>query len=224
MDAIEIYIDKRTECSRLGAWLQVLDAYTNQNPVYAYIVFLYFHKSASDEEQVAFLKKIIRYCYFKGSTMSVKFEIYNIIYRVASGQIVDDYLVNKVDDWMWNYPGRLRKGLTLLAFYLKYPSLPAVQNYRVDKIIKTKDQLRLPSDWGVSKDHEVFDSLGNSIVLDMPQRSTPVYIRYQSYSNSSLEEVRNLKVDSDGFSFAQYNARMKQISSILINFFVKGIG
>lgn len=224
LDAIEIYIDKRTECSRLGAWLQVLDAYTNQNPVYAYIVFLYFHKSPSDEEQVAFLKKIIRYCYFKGSTMSVKFEIYNIIYKVASGQIVDDYLVNKVDDWMWNYPGRLRKGLTLLAFYLKYPSLPAVQNYRVDKIIKAKDQLRLPSDWGVSKDHEVFDSLGNSIVLDMPQRSTPVYIRYQSYSNSSLEEVRNLKVDSDGFSFAQYNARMKQISSVLINFFVKGIG
>lgn len=224
LDAIEIYVDKRTESSRLGAWLQILDAYTNQNPVYAFIVYLYFHKSASDDELIKFLKKIIRYCYYKGSTMSVKFEIYNIIYKVASGQRIDDYLVKSIDSWMWNNPGRLRKGLTLLAFYLKYPSLPAVLNYRVDKIIKSIDKVNLPSDWGLSESAEEFDSLGNSIVLDMPQRSTPVFQRYQSYSKSSLDEVKKLKVSSFGFTYSQYDERIKQISSVLTDFFVNGIG
>ena len=81
LDAIEVYYYKRAEPTRLGAWLQVLDAYTNQNPVYALIVFLYFHKDTTDDALIEFLKKVLRYCYYRGSTMSVKFEIYNIIYK-----------------------------------------------------------------------------------------------------------------------------------------------
>lgn len=57
LDAIEVYYYKRTEPTRLGAWLQVLDAYTNQNPVYALIVFLYFHKEANEDDLIEFLKK-----------------------------------------------------------------------------------------------------------------------------------------------------------------------
>lgn len=225
LDAIEIYKNKSTENTRLAAWIQILDAYTNQNPVYAFVVYLYFHKTSSDEDLICFLKKVLRYCYYKGSTMSVKFEIYNIIYKVASNQSIDDYLVKNIEDWMWNNPGRLRKGLTLLTFYLKYPELSAVQNYRVDKIIKSVDMIKLPFDWSISGKSEEFDSLGNSIVLDMPQRSTPVVQRYNSYSNSKLEEVRNLlKGNKEGFTYCLYNERIERISAILKDFFVKGIG
>lgn len=224
LDAIEIYYDKKAGNTRLAAWLQILDAYTNQNPVYAFIVYLYFHKSASDDELVSFLIKVLRYCYHRGSTMSVKFEIYNIIYQVATGQDVDDYLVNDVEEWMWESPGRLRKGLTLLAFYLRNPLQTAVQNYKVDKIIKTIDLESLPDDWKKSQQGGEFDSLGNSIVLDLPQRSTPIIQRFKSYEKSELVEVRELLKNRDNFSYSQYLDRQKKISTILKTFFIEGIG
>ena len=224
LDAIELYYYKRTEVSRLGAWLQVLDAYTNQNPVYAFIVYLFFHVNASDEELISFLKKILRYCYYRGSTMSVKFEIYNIIYRVASNQHVDDYLSKSVDSCMWNSPGRLRKGLSLMAFYLKYPEQYAVRNYKVDKIIKPIDMARIDPSWPKKSIDVDLNSLGNSIVLDMPQRNTPVYQRFLSYSSSELVEVTSLCITPEGFKYKQFFNRTKEISNLLENFFVKGLG
>ena len=65
LDAIEYYRNKLNEPSRLAAWIQILDAYTNQNPVYAFVVYIYYHKTASDEELISFLKKILRYCYYR---------------------------------------------------------------------------------------------------------------------------------------------------------------
>lgn len=224
LDAIETYRNKLNEPSRLAAWIQILDAYTNQNPVYAFVVYLYFHKAASDEELISFLKKVLRYCYYRGSTMSVKFEIYNIIYKVASGQDIDNYFVKSVDEWMWNNPGRLRKGLTLLAFYLSSPNQIAIDNYRVDKIIKTVDIKSLPNDWSSQDLEDEVNSLGNSIVLDMPQRSTPICQRYKSYSNSKIDEVRNLISDAIGFTHTQYLNRINHISSVLEDFFVNGKG
>lgn len=224
LDAIEYYRNKLNEPSRLAAWIQILDAYTNQNPVYAFVVYIYYHKTASDEELISFLKKILRYCYYRGSTMSVKFEIYNIIYKVASGQDIDNYLVKNVDEWMWNNPGRLRKGLTLLAFYLSSPNQTAIDNYRVDKIIKPVDYKSLSNDWNPQDLEDEVNSLGNSIVLDIPQRSTPIFQRYKSYSNSKIEEVRNLIDDNSGFTHKQYLDRITHISSVLEDFFVNGKG
>lgn len=224
LDAIEYYRNKLNEPSRLAAWIQILDAYTNQNPVYAFVVYIYYHKTASDEELISFLKKILRYCYYRGSTMSVKFEIYNIIYKVASGQDIDNYLVKNVDEWMWNNPGRLRKGLTLLAFYLSSSKQTAIDNYRVDKIIKTVDLKSLSNDWNHQDLEDEVNSLGNSIVLDMPQRSTPILQRYKSYSNSKIEEVRNLTSDNSGFTHKKFLDRITHISSVLEDFFVNGKG
>ena len=34
------YRNKLNEPSRLAAWIQILDAYTNQNPVYAFVVYI----------------------------------------------------------------------------------------------------------------------------------------------------------------------------------------
>ena len=222
LDAIEEYYYKRTEPTRLGAWLQVLDAYTNQNPVYALIVFLYFHKETTDDALIEFLKKVLRYCYYRGSTMSVKFEIYNIIYEVATGLPVDDYLAKNIDSWMWNNPGRLRKGLSLLAFYLKYPNQVAVKNYKVDKIVKSIDMCNIDSSWPKDSLDDDLNSLGNNIVLDMPQRNIPIYQRYQSYKESELEEVRNLINTPKGYTYSQFTKRIEDMSKLLENFFVNG--
>ena len=224
LDAIEKYYDRQTESTRLAAWLQILNAYTNQNPVYAYIVFLYFHEDATDDEQIDFLKKILRYCYYRGSTMSVKFEIYNIIYRVATKQTVDEYLAKGIDNWMWRYPGRLRKGLSLLAFYLKYPNQTAVRNCKVDKINKSVDVPNLQHNWPEVTLDEDLNSLANSIVLDMPLRSTPVCQRYNSYSTSNLDEVRNLIKTPSGFTYEQFQKRQEETRLLFEKFFINGLG
>lgn len=224
LNAIEVYYYKRTESTRLGAWLQVLDAYTNQNPVYALIVFLYFHKEATEDELIVFLKKVLRYCYYRGSTMSVKFEIYNIIYKVATDLPVDNYLAKNIDSWMWESPGRLRKGLALMAFYLKYPNQMAVRNCKVDKIVKSIDINNIDPSWPKGNLDDDLNSLGNNIVLDMPQRNTPIYQRYLSYKTSKLEEVRNLISTPAGYTYSQFKERKKSISKILEDFFVNGKG
>ena len=224
LDVIELYYTRRTEATRLAAWLQVLGQYTNQNPVYAYIVYLYFHKDGTDKEQIEFLKKVLRYCYYKGSTMSVKFEIYNIIYRVAANMEVDDYMVKGIDSWMWKYPGRLRKGLSLLYLYLKYPNQKAVINYKVDKINKPVDVASLGSAWPQATLDDDLNSLGNSIVLDMPQRNTPVVQRFKSYSNSQIEDVTSLITSPAGFTRKLFESRMSDIEKVFEDFFIKGIG
>ena len=125
---------------------------------------------------------------------------------------------------MWNNPGRLRKGLTLLAFYLSSPNQTAIDNYRVDKIIKPVDYKSLSNDWNPQDLEDEVNTLGNSIVLDIPQRSTPIFQRYKSYSNSKIEEVRNLIDDNSGFTHKQYLDRITHISSVLEDFFVNGKG
>ena len=156
--------------------------------------------------------------------MSVKFEIYNIIYKVATDLPVDNYLAKNIDSWMWNSPGRLRKGLTLMAFYLKYPNQMAVMNCKVDKIVKSIDINNIDASWPKDSLEDDLNSLGNNIVLDMPQRNTPVYQRYHSYKTSKLEEVRNLISTPAGYTYSQFTERIESISKILEDFFVNGKG
>ena len=135
---------------------------------------------------------------------------------------VDDYLAKNIDSWMWNSPGRLRKGISLLCFYLKYPHQVAVKNYKVDKIVKLVDVSRIDPSWPKDSLDDDLNSLGNNIVLDMPQRNTPIYQRYQSYKSSELEEVRNLISTPVGYTYSQFTKRIEGISKLLEDFFVNG--
>ena len=123
---------------------------------------------------------------------------------------------------MWNSPGRLRKGLSLLVFYLKYPNQVAVMNCKVDKIIKSIDVSHIDPSWPKDRLDDDLNSLGNNIVLDMPQRNTPVFQRYQSYKSSELEEVRNMITTPAGYTYHQYVERIEDMSKLLENFFVNG--
>ena len=66
------------------------------------------------------------------------------------------------------------------------------------------------------------NSLGNNIVIDMPQRNTPIFQRYQSYKTSELEEVRNLISSPAGYTYSQFSERIEDMSKILVDFFVNG--
>ena len=216
--------DKKSENTRTAAWMQVLYAYTNQYPVYALVCYLYFNKDYSDSELLDIVMKLVRYCYWKGSTTSVKFEIYNVIYNVAHQEKIADYMCKEIASDMWMKPGKLTKGLSLLSFYMNNPDCGAIQNVNVDKIIKPVDVTMLGKDWEEVDLNESLNSLGNYIVLDMPKRSTPFNRRYSSYLTSSLPEVRDLTNMNTGLSYNYYQDRVQKIFKALQSFFVFGKG
>lgn len=216
--------DKKTENTRTAAWMQVLYAYTNQYPVYALVCYMYFNKNHSESDLLDILMKLVRYCYWKGSTTTVKFEIYNIIYNVAHQEKISDYMCKEIASDMWMKPGKLTKGLSLLSFYMNNPDKGAIQNVNVDKIIKPVDVTMLGKDWDMVDKDESLNSLGNYIVLDVPKRSAPFNRRYSSYLTSSLPEVRDLTNISVGLSYDYYQGRVKKIFEALQDFFVFGKG
>ena len=97
-------------------------------------------------------------------------------------------------------------------------------NCKVDKIVKSIDINNIDASWPKDSLEDDLNSLGNNIVLDMPQRNTPVYQRYHSYKTSKLEEVRNLISTPAGYTYSQFTERIESISKILEDFFVNGKG
>lgn len=96
-------------------------------------------------------------------------------------------------------------------------------NYKVDKINKPVDVPTLGSAWPQTTLEDDLNSLGNSIVLDMPQRNTPVVQRFKSYSNSQIEDVTSLISSSAGYTRTLFESRMCDIEKVFEDFFVKGI-
>ena len=197
----------------IAKWLQVLYAYTNQYPQYAFIVYLYFNKDAGENENIEFIKKIIRYCYGKGATTTVKFEIYSIISKIAHGESINDYYLPEFRSDMVDFPGRLTTGLSLLFNYLENSKDGVVSSFYVEKILKSIDQRDL-SAW----DNEYFYSLANYIVLDRASKNTSLVNRIRDYKNSSLPYVQRL-FQSESYSIEDFNRRKKKIQEVLMIFF-----
>ena len=197
----------------IAKWLQVLYAYTNQYPQYAFIVYLYFNKDAGENENIEFIKKIIRYCYGKGATTAVKFEIYSIISKIAHGVSINDYYLPEFRSDMVDFPGRLTTGLSLLFNYLENSKDGVVSSFYVEKILKSIDQRDL-SAWG----NECFYSLANYIVLDRASKNTSLVNRIRDYKNSSLPYVQRL-FQSESYSIEDFNRRKKKIQEVLMIFF-----
>lgn len=215
--------DMKADNTRLAAWLQLLYSYTNQYPVYALVCYLYNNKDYTEEDLVMFLQKVVRYCYYKGSTTSVKFEIYNVIYNVSRGLPVNDYLVKDVSTDKWISPGKLRKGMALLAFYLKHPEQTVLHSYNVDKIVKPVDIPSLGADWPKKDLDDILNTLGNYVVLDIPKRNSALHNRYLSFATSGIKDVRNLVKPGGIFTYKDYTMRLNDIAKTLTAFFEKGI-
>lgn len=214
--------EKKASKSRIAAWLQILYAYSNQYPVYALVCYLFANKQYSDDDLLDFLHKVVRFCYGKGSTTSVKFEIYNIIYNVFHGIQLPDYTQPVMDSELWRRPGKLVKGLSLIAFYIRNPNEKVVHNPTVDKIIKPVDQPTLGLDWEIKDLDSRLGGLANYAVFDFGKRNTPLYRRYSAFMSSSLSEVRGLLEMPGEISFERFQTREKLIDMTLVGFFIKG--
>ncbi len=199
-------------------WLQILFEYSNNYPQYALVAYMYrFGFEENQDEIITFLQKIIRFCYSCGATRSVKFEIYNIIKNIFFDIEVPEYRGMIQDTSTFPYLGMLKNGFALLAYYLENPN-GALLSYNVDRLIKDSDKKFL-SGWDDVELDVAMTRLANYVVLDIPVKRIPITRKYVYYSTSKLKNVRQVLIDDNGISQADFSTRDERLTTSLLRFF-----
>jgi len=216
------YMNKeRGDSNDVGIWLQIINAYTNQYPTYALVVYLYYNNVDTDEEKhrfISFLQSLIRYCFYMGSTTSVKFNIYNMIKVIAYKGEIDANYTDVAPDY-FSHLGRLQNAFALLAYYLDSKE-PIPTRFTVDKIVNLRDEDLLGEDWHYQYLSDICNSIGNLVVMDLPKRYNSLTDKYDYYKLSKNEYVKNI-LTSKTFTFENYKERNRHLKKLLANFFNK---
>ncbi|MDY4562924.1 MAG: DUF262 domain-containing protein [Candidatus Cryptobacteroides sp.] len=216
------YMNKeRGDSNDVGIWLQIINAYTNQYPTYALVVYLYYNNVDTDEEKhrfISFLQSLIRYCFYMGSTTSVKFNIYNMIKVIANKGEIDANYADVAPDY-FSHLGRLQNAFALLAYYLDSKE-PIPTRFTVDKIVNLRDEDLLGEDWHYQYLSDICNSIGNLVVMDLPKRYNSLTDKYDYYKLSKNEYVKNI-LTSKTFTFENYKERNRHLKMLLANFFNK---
>ena len=216
------YMNKeRGDSNDVGIWLQIVNAYTNQYPTYALVVYLYYNNVDTDEEKhrfISFLQSLIRYCFYMGSTTSVKFNIYNMIKVIANKGEIDANYTDVAPDY-FSHLGRLQNAFALLACYLdSKEAIPT--RFTVDKIVNLRDEDLLGEDWSGHNLGEICNKIGNLVVTDLPKRYNSVLEKYDYYSHSKSEYVKKV-FSSPTFSYENWKERNSHLQEVLAKFFNK---
>lgn len=211
------YINRnRIKENELAKWLQLIEIYTNQYPKFAIVTYLFINNIVSDNDYlfINFLKSLVRYVYYQGSTSRVKFEIYTIIKQVCHNQKINDYYFDLDSDYFTQL-GRLKSGYALLAFYINKDK--ALSNYSIDKLISLSDALQLSESWIDIKIEELTENLGNFVVLDIAKKNIPLNKKIDYFKTSKLYE--NDPFFTDSFTYGKFLNRDSNLKQQLVNFF-----
>ena len=205
----------------VGKWLQIINAYTNQYPKFVLGTYLVVNGVDSiddaDAKFVELMKALVRYCYYMGSTTTVKFRMYEYIKQVANGQEIEENRIIGLDISRFDWVGQLRRGYALLAYYLiaKEP-LPY---YSIDQVYTQVDIKRyVPLDEQEGY-YEMLNCLGNMVVLDINRRSLSCDKKANYYINSNIPEVRQLLDGSVRVNKERIMQRNEEIKKRLYDFF-----
>lgn len=215
IEILEFIKQERTGSSQVTSWLQILELYTNQYPKYAIVNYLFVYGLNVDNNFEEFLKSLVRFAYYQGSTATVKFEIYNIIKQISHNDFIKPYHEPSINPDFFNNLGRLKKGFALLAFYLQNKNGSYYQS--IDRILSLKDQDVLADDWNSVDLKNVVDNIGNYIVLTVPKRNLPTHKRLSYYSDAGTKELDAFI--HNGFKFADFKERENVIKLLLADFF-----
>jgi len=176
------------ERSELSNWLKLLLAYSNLYPRYAIIAYLYSADSENlDKERFReFLIDLTRFVYGRGSTTTIKFEIYNIIRDLCNGTAISEHYVDESygDVLGWKRISSLRRGFCMLALMLTNGSYALPVDFNIDRIVPASELAE--------------ETLGNSILISCPQGRGSWINRQFKYSvlMGPEPELRN-QIDAD---------------------------
>ena len=203
----------------IARWLQLINQYTNQYPKYALVNYLFVEGFGNDTKLKRFLKSIVRYYYYRGATIQVKYETYKINRLVAEHSPITSYDCSDITPEYFDHLGLLRNGYALLAYYLMNPDA-YVSSVYFDKLIYNGDMYNLPSDWQDKSYEDIKNNIANIIVLDIPKKSMRIKYKGDYYTNSKIKEVRNLIGREGIVKYEDFKKREKKLKKALLDFFV----
>lgn len=204
----------------IAQWLQLIGMYTNQYPKYALVNYLFVEGLNNMKEIENFLKTIVRFYYYRGATLQVKYETYKINKLVANHVSIEPYDCSDFAEDSLDHIGFLRNGYALLAHYLQYPD-SYEQNVFFDRLVSNKDARFLHDDWKDIVIDDIKNSIANIIVLDIPKRGTSYIEKCRYYADSNFEDVRNIYIDSNQLTHKMFKERGRRLKDVLMKFFVE---
>ena len=216
------WLDKqRNTSSPYGKWLQLIDFYTNQYPKYALINYLYTYGEEDSALLLSFMQMLVRYYYYRGATLQVKYETYRINKMIANEASVPNFDCSDFDTALLDNIGLLRNGFGLLAHYLLYPD-SYIEKISFDRVIYERDLWQLSEDWfkTYSDFNDLRNNIGNIVVLDIPKQSFKTLSeKSKYYETSQLGDVRTL-FDADGvLHLDAFKERERKLKQTLLTFF-----
>jgi len=207
INAIEFFNDtkKISHYDELPKWFQLIDIYTNNYPKDLLIVYLSLLNNSinfSENEVIKFSKSLVRYCYFKGATTTIKYYIYDLTISIMDNSWQEFYPDYERD---YFYFGRLYKGYALLLAYL-HPEQKSVSQYTIKKL---KDILNY-----THNDYSDFSLIGNNIPMDITKKEL-----YNSNIKSNFYDVNYLKNNINTWNNELHKNRQLKLKQRLVDFF-----
>jgi hypothetical protein len=205
VSAIEFFDDvkKISHYNELPKWFQLIDIYTNNYPKDLLIVYLsLFSNSFLEDEVIRFSKSLVRYCYFKGATTTIKYYIYDLTIGAVKNTWKEFYPEDERD---YNYFGRLYKGYALLLAYL-HPEQNSVSQYTIKKL---KDILNYNHD-----DYSDFSLIGNYTPMDITKKEL-----YSNDIESNFHDVNYLRNNINDWNDELHKKRQLELKQRLELFF-----
>lgn len=205
--------------SPYGRWLQVLDLYTNQYPKYALINYLYYYGFEDSEYLLSFIEMLVRYYYYRGATLQVKYETYRLNKMIAIDEKVPQYDCSDFDPTSLERIGLLRNGFALLAYYLQNPD-SYIENVFFDRAVYEREFVMLPVDWQSVDYENVRNNIANIIALDLPKRNfRTLQQKGLYYSTSKIREVRRFFDSTGTVHLDSFKKRETDLKNTLLSFF-----
>lgn len=213
IDILEFINQEKQQSSEFAKWIQLIEAYTNQYPKFALVVYLYKNFNSINLDY-GILESIVRYAYYHGSTTKIKFETYAIIKKICNNELIETYY-QEVNTAYFDYLGNLKYGYALLAFYSDREK--ALEKYYIDKIINLKDKKNL--NWEDEELEEFVNSLGNFIVLDIPKKNLTLdkKITYYQTSDNTLVQQDSQRLST--LRYSVFKQRDTELKEKLVDFF-----
>jgi len=205
--------------SPYGRWLQVLDLYTNQYPKYALVNYLYYYGVEDSEYLLSFIQMLVRYYYYRGATLQVKYETYRLNKMIAIDEKVPQYDCSDFDPTSLERIGLLRNGFALLAHYLQNPD-SYIENVFFDRAVYEREFIMLPADWQNVDYENVRNNIANIIALDLPKRNfRTLQQKGLYYSTSKIREVRRFFDSTGTVHLDSFKKRETDLKNTLLSFF-----
>ena len=216
MTVIEYIGKEKNKKTELAKWLQLIEIYTNQYPKMALVVYLFVNGFENIAEIIEFLKKLVRFTYYVGSTSTIKFKIFNIIRDISINKKIDDFIVSDVTAKYFDNMGLLKNGYALLAFYLTQNV--ALESFSIDKLVNYKDEKYLIN-WAKDKVENVANMLGNFVILDLDKKNLTIDKKADYYKKSNINELIILSAKLQNFEYKDFEERDKNLKETLVKFF-----